>query len=164
MKKWLRRIRGAFLMGLTWGFGWLLIGGLWEGVLNVFSFPQGHVIDMWPQTLAIAGFLSGMAFSAVLGIAARRHKFGELSFRRFTMCGAVGGLLFGAFVLTTGGPVGTLARGLIIGILSLLGAVSGAGTLALARFAERRALLAASADIGELGLTEAEKRELLGGR
>jgi hypothetical protein len=45
-----------------------------------------------------------------------------------------------------------------------LSAASASGTLLLARRAEKRELLAAGADVAEVGLTEGEKRELLGGR
>jgi hypothetical protein len=38
------------------------------------------------------------------------------------------------------------------------------GTLALARRAEQRDLLDASADVAEVGLTEGEAQQLLGGR
>lgn len=45
---WLRRIRGAVGMGLTWAIGW-----------------------------AIAGFVAGGIFSIVLGVAARRRRQGH---------------------------------------------------------------------------------------
>ncbi len=47
--------------------------------------------------------------------------------------------------------------------LTLLGAGSAAGSLALARKADDRELLDAGADVAEVGLTKEEKRELLGG-
>ena len=76
MNKWLRRIRGAVGMGLTWAAGWavagLLIGaasillpGLpWDSFFEVFDAPL--------PALAIPGFFAGVFFSIVLGIAARR--------------------------------------------------------------------------------------------
>ena len=47
-------------------------------------------------------------------------------------------------------------------VLTLLGAGSAAGSLALARRADDRELLDASADVAEIGLTEKETHELLG--
>ncbi len=44
----------------------------------------------------------------------------------------------------------------------LLGAGSAAGSLALARRADDKELLEADAGVADIGLTEAEKRELLG--
>ena len=57
-----------------------------------------------------------------------------------------------------------LFTAVIIGPLSLLSAVSASGSLALARMTEDRALLEASEDVAEVGLTEGEAQELLGGR
>ena len=51
----------------------------------------------------------------------------------------------------------------ISGPMALLSAVSATGSLALARMAEDRELLEASEDVAEVGLTEGEAQELLGG-
>ncbi len=58
MKKWLRRIHGADGMGLTWAAGWALVGVLIELLVD----PNGSLVDMWVQTLAIPGFLGGAVF------------------------------------------------------------------------------------------------------
>jgi hypothetical protein len=52
----------------------------------------------------------------------------------------------------------------MIGSATLLSAVSASGSLALARMAEERELLDASADVAEMGPTGGEPQELLGGR
>ncbi len=175
MKKWLRRIRGAVGMGLTWAAGWALVGVLigitslllpglpWVVFFEIFDAPL--------PALALPGFVGGALFSTVLGIAGRRRRFDELSLPRFGAWGAVGGVLLGLF------PAAMVAVGLasaavdlwlftaiIIGPLALLCAVSATGSLALARMAEDRALLEASEDVAEVGLTEGEAQELLGGR
>ena len=165
MKKWLRRIRGAVGMGLTWAVGWAVVGGgLMEGLVD----PHGKILDMWPQTLAIPGFLGGAVFSMVLGIAAGGRRFDELSLSRFGAWGAVAGLLLGVFAVGTGMASGVLPLWLravvIIGPMTLLSAVSASGSLALARMAERRALRDASADVADVGLTGGEAQERLGGR
>ena len=46
-------------------------------------------------------------------------------------------------------------------VITLLGAGSASGSLALARRADDRELLDAGADFDDIGLTEEEKRELL---
>jgi hypothetical protein len=56
--------------------------------MEAFVDPHGAILDMWPQTLAIVGFVGGVVFSAVLGIAERRRRFGELSIPRFSAWGA----------------------------------------------------------------------------
>ncbi len=49
-----------------------------------------------------------------------------------------------------------------LGIMGLLGAGSAAGSLALARRADDQELLESGEDVADAGLTEREKRELLG--
>lgn len=152
MKQWLRRIRGALGMGLTWAVGWALVGVLigvtskllpglpWDSFFEVFDAPL--------PALAIPGFFGGVLFSTVLGIAGRRRRFDELSLPRFVACGAVAGLLLSlvpAALVTVGlASVGRQGVDLwqitaaISGPLTLLSAVSAAGSLALARIAEKR--------------------------
>jgi hypothetical protein len=175
MKRWLRRIRGAIGMGLNWAAGWALFGVLigvtsillpwlpWELFFEVFDAPL--------PALAIPGFVGGALFSTVLGIAGRRRRFDELSLPRFTAWGAVGGLLLSlvpaamvAVGLASANVDLWLFTAVIGGPLTLLSAGSAAGSLALARMAEKRELLDAGADVAEVGLTEGEPQELLGGR
>jgi hypothetical protein len=154
MKRWLRPIRGAIGMGLTWAVGWGLVGFLFEMILNILPGNDlGHIVDMWPQFLAMNGFLGGVVFSMVLGVAAGRRRFDQLSIRGFGACGALGGLLLGGFATTTGLASGLdplwIRAAMIIGPPTVLSAASAAGSLALARMAERRSVDAA-ADLPEL--------------
>ncbi len=168
MEKWLRRIRGAVAMGLTWAVGWALFGVL-IGVTSILlpGLPWEILFEFLDPLMALAlpGFFGGVVFSTVLGIAGRRRRFDELSLPRFAAWGAVGGMLLGLF------PAAIVAAGLasanvdlwlftavIIGPLALLSAVSASGSLMLARMAEDRELLDASADVPEVGLTEGEAR------
>ncbi len=175
MKRWLRRIRGAVGMGLTWAVGWALFGVL-IGVTSILlpGLPWDlffEVFDAPLMALAIPGFVGGVVFSMVFGIAGRRRRFDELSLPRFAAWGAVGGLLLGlvpaamvAVGLASANVDLWLLTAVIIGPLALLSAVSATGSLALARMAEDRELLEASKDVAEVGLTEGEVQELLGGR
>ncbi len=54
-------------------------------------------------------------------------------------------------------------RAQLSGLLTLLGAGSAAGSLALARRADDRELLEHGADVADIGLTEEETQQLLGG-
>lgn len=137
MRKLLRRIRGAIGMGLTWAIAWGFVGFLME-----FVDPHGRIADIWPALFAIPAFLGGVTFSVVLGIAERRRRFDELSIPRFGAWGAVAGLVVGAlpFVLgsnSSGFPTWQLAL-MIMGPISVLSGVSAAGSLAIARMADRR--------------------------
>ena len=170
MNKWLRRIRGALGMALTWALGGAFIGGVIELIHNVWPNPLGALVDIWPAVLAYPAFFGGLAFSAVLGVAGRRRRFDELSIPRFAAFGAVGGVLVslipGALVglrlVSPEVPVWQIIAALM-GPLTLGGAAAAAGTLALARMSEDRELLDAGEDVADAGLTREEARELLGG-
>ena len=158
MRGWLRRVRGAIGMGLTWAFGWavagLLIGvsslvlpGLpWDALFEVFDAPL--------PALAVPGFFAGVVFSAVLGIAARRRRFSELSLPRFAAWGALGGLLLILFPFALvavglasreGSDIGTgQMLAVITPLFLLLSALSASVTLIIARAAERRGMREAS--------------------
>ena len=165
MTTWLRRVRGAIGMGLTWGVAGALLGMLME-----FVDPHGEIADIWPAVFAYPGFLGGVAFAAVLGIAARHRRFNELSIPRFAAWGALGGLLVSLIpaamvslgLATPAIPVWKITVVLAVP-LTLGTAIAASGSLAVARMAEKRQLLAASEDVAGVELTEDEKRELLGG-
>jgi hypothetical protein len=139
MKKWLKRARGAVGMGLLWAVGGVAIAAVLELLDNVMpaAHPLTRQVDMWPQLLAILGFLAGTLFGVVLGIAGARRRFDQLSLPWLSACGALAGLLLG---LLLGAPA------LVVGLLTAASAFGGAGSLALARMAERRALGAPTAD------------------
>lgn len=161
----MRRIRGAIGMGLTWALGWaisgfllgalsnIIPGALWEVFFGIFDAPL--------LALAIPGFVGGILFSIVLGIAARRRRFEELSLPRFTLLGALGGLLLSlvpaALILTDPeSAAGIWQVTAVLGVpFTLLSAASATGSLLLARKAEGRGSLAAG---------DAESRTLRDGR
>jgi hypothetical protein len=177
MKKWLKRIRGAVGMGLTWAVGWaiagmligvasLLLPGLpWDSFFAVFDAPL--------PALAVPGFFGGALFSVVLGIVGRRRRFDELSLPRFAAWGAVGGLLLSlapaAMVGVGLAHIGRDGLGLwqltavISGPLVLLSAASAAGSLMLARKAEAREFLGAGEGAVEAGLAGGEAPQRLEG-
>ena len=158
MKRWMRRIRGAIGMGLTWAFAWFSAG---MALLLVVGFGAADV--PFPLGFGLLGFLAGVTFSGVLGIVDGRRRFDEMSLPRFAAWGGLGGLLFsGIFVVAAGLEANSF---LLLGsVFGLAGAGCAAGSLALARMAEDQALLETSDDVADVGLSEAEVRELLGGR
>lgn len=159
MKKWWRRIRAAIGMGLTWG-----AAGFGAGLL--LARVPGFYSDL-PFALLFAplGFIAGLLFSGILVVIGGRRGFDRLSIPRFAGLGAVSGLLLsGIFV------VGAALRGeslwgefLLFGpALAVASAACAAGSLALARWAERRELPGPTAGPASAKLTEDEKRQLLG--
>jgi hypothetical protein len=162
MKKWLRRIRGAIGMGLTWALAWFGAGMV---LLLIVGFGAADV--PFPLGFGLLGFLAGVTFSGVLAIVEGRRRFDQMSLPRFAVWGGVGGLLLsGIFVLTVAlaGDT-TLLRNLVVlgPVFAAAGAASAAGSLALARMAEDRELLDSSGDVAGVGLTEGEAWELLRG-
>jgi hypothetical protein len=150
-------------MGLIWAAGWALVGVLigvtskvlpglpfWDAFFDLFDAPL--------PALAIPGFVGGVLFSMVLGIAGRRRRFEELSLPRFAAWGALGGLLLSlvpaALVAVGLASLGRPDLGLwqitaaISAPLILLSAVSASVSLLLARKAESRDLLEAGGDEG----------------
>ena len=94
---WLRRIRGALGMGLTWAAGWAPIGAVLGLALGVSVFAGsamslGAMAGRWAGLFAALGLLGGALFSTVLRIAEGRRRFDELSLPRFAAWGAVGGV------------------------------------------------------------------------
>jgi hypothetical protein len=135
MKKWVRRLRGAIGMGLTWGAAWFGAG------IRLARLP-GLDSDL-PFALLFAplGFVSGIIFSGILVVIERGRRFDRMSLPRFAGWGAVGGLLLsGIFVVAAAlGGKTVWAEVLVLGpVLALAGAVCAAGSLAVARRAERR--------------------------
>jgi hypothetical protein len=175
MEKWLTRARGALGMGLTWAVGWAVFGLLigvssillpflpWERFFEVFDAPL--------PALAVPGFVGGVIFSVVLGIAGRRRRFDELSLPRFAAWGALGGLLLSlvpaAMVAVGLAHLGRPDFGLwsitasISGPLILLSTLSASGSLLLARLAQGRRVGETNADLAELELAQGEAQNLL---
>lgn len=151
MGRWLRRIRGAVGMGLTWAVGWAF-AGLLVGVTSKLLpwVPLDWFFEVFDAPLpafAIPGFVAGVFFSAVLGIAGRSRRFRELSLPRFAAWGVAGGVLLTLF------PFALVAVGLaslnpgaaswpviaaVGGTFVVLSTVSASATLMVARKAERR--------------------------
>lgn len=156
MRKWLRRIRGAIGMGLTWALAWFGAGML----LLLVVGPDAADVP-FPLGFGLLGFLAGVTFSGILGVVEGRRRFDQLSIKRFAAWGGLGGLLFaGIFVPLSGQGADVL---LVLGpVFALAGAGCAAGALALAKGSEDRELLDASADVSEVGLSDDERRELLG--
>lgn len=139
MHYWVRRVRGAIGMGFTWAVAWGVGGGLLARISPVNP-------DL-PFALLFApiGFLSGIAFSGVLVALVNRYGVSRLSLSRFALWGAVSGLLLsGAFVVGATLLHTTVVGGTLLftSALAISSATCAAGSLALARQAEQRALRA----------------------
>jgi predicted Kef-type K+ transport protein len=145
-------------MGLTWGAAWFGAGTLLARVPGFYS-------DL-PFALLFAplGFVCGIIFCGILVAIEGRRRFDRMSLPRFALWGAVGGLLLsGIFVVGAALREESLwGEFLVFGpALTMSSAVCAAGSLALARRAERRELPGPSGNPADAELTEDEKPELL---
>ena len=165
MKSWLRRIRGAIGVGLTWAAGWGLAGGLIWLVRTFSEFGIDVAVFLGAQ-YALIGFLGGVTFSVILRLTARRTRFDQLRIPTFAGWGGLGGLLIGAVYLAQlwtfygGGPDAATLE--FLAITTLFGAGSAGGSLALARLADDGRLLEQGQEASGVGLSDVERRSLLG--
>jgi hypothetical protein len=148
IKKWLRGVRRALLIGLTWAAVWAPIGVL----IGMIVDPDESMDEMWFLVGAYPGFLCGAIFSTLLGFAESRRRFDELSLPQSAVWGAVSGVLVGVLPFALGTPTKEFPLWLlgvaIIGSVTLLSAVSAVGSALIARrMAKKRELGAASADV-----------------
>lgn len=176
MRKWFRRLRGAIGVGVSWGVVWGLAGGVLEAIVGLPPGTDGAGVVLYEfargfMAFAMIGFVGSGVFSVALGLGGRRRSFAEMSLARFGSWGGVAGLMVGLSlyspVLLAPNGRFTLAEALLratlaVGVTTALGAGAAAGSLALARMADDRELLAAGEEVADVGLTQQEARELLG--
>ena len=161
MKTWLKRIRGALMMGVIWAVAWMPIGLL----IGMIIDPDGAMDEPWIAVGTLPGFFAGVCFSVVLGIAARRQRLDEVSVARVARWGMGAGLLLSFLWFLSGdqdgreGPLWVLPV-VIISALTLLTTVSAAGTLMIARKSTRLELTEGSANITAINMAELEIEEL----
>ena len=142
MKNWVRRIRGAIGVGVTWAAAWF-----GAGMLLLFVVGFGAADVPFPLFFGLLGFLAGVTFSGILGVVGRRRRFDQMSLPRFAGWGAFGGLLLAGAVRWAAGPDGEI---LVLGpVFAAAGAISAAGTLALARRAGKQELIDADVEVAE---------------
>jgi hypothetical protein len=158
MRTWLRRIRGAIGMGVTWAAAWAAAGSVPRWVFGVDTDAP------LPLIFGVLGFIAGVIFSGVLALTegGRRRRFDQMSLPRFAGWGAMGGLLLSAVFAKAAsldwGDVLVLAP-----TLAVASAICASGSLAVARRAVRRELPDSREGAAEAELTDHENRPLIGG-
>lgn len=103
MRGFMRRLRGAFGIALTWGVAWAVAGAIVAAIIGWFEPPVDPNIPLLQAELlraatvfGIIGFLNGIAFSIALGLNERRRSFNDLSPSRVVLWGLVGGVSYPA--------------------------------------------------------------------
>ncbi|HEY4129531.1 MAG TPA: hypothetical protein VGM50_02885, partial [Gemmatimonadaceae bacterium] len=133
MQRWLRRIRGAIGIGVTWGVAWSGAGFL----LAVLTHFQADA--PFPLVFGVFGFFAGIVFSALLTMTAGRRTFDQMSLPRFAAWGATGGLLLAA-LFTTAASLSWRDALAVAPTFAIASAICASGSLALARRAMRQTL------------------------
>ena len=137
--KIVRVIRGILGTAAAWGLAWIpLTFATWSiGAALGAQLPSLRFWGVMLVGAAIRGAITGAAFATVVAIAGRRREFGAIRLRHMLLWGGIGGLVgpaisLGVFLLD-GVTIPLVPLGLSLGFSSLLGALSGAGTLYVAR-------------------------------
>lgn len=139
---WLRKLRGALGVGMTWGVGWGLIGGAIGAVLQILG-PGSSIfvspIIGWALGMSAYGLISGFGFSAILSLRDGTKQLRDLSLARVALWGVLGSIsvpaLFGVFGFFD--PTTTVLDVLgAVGVTGALGGTFAAGSVAAARHAE----------------------------
>jgi len=154
MRNWLRRIRGAIGMGITWAAAWFAAGFVPRWVFGINS-------DLpFPLLFAGLGFIAGATFSGLLVLTEGRRRFDQMSLPRFAAWGALGGLLLSALFIRGA----SLGWGEVLAISTTFAvacAACASGSLALARRAVRRELPDIRGDPAAAELIDREQQKLL---
>lgn len=167
MKGWLRRLRGALGMGLTWAVGWAPIGAVLGAALWFVLDPPlalTRVMTINATAFGVLGLVGGTIFATVLRLTAGSRRFEELTLPGFAALGAAGGLVLGGLAVFAGlwGAGSVPPVGIAVAVVAtFLGAGSAAGSLALARRAEDRPFLDGAGDVAG-ALPERTPRSLIG--
>jgi hypothetical protein len=137
----MRRIRGAIGMGLVWAVAWSAVGAMPRWVFGVNADAP------FPLIFGVLGFVTGVAFSGLLALGERRRNFSELSMASFAGWGAVSGIALAAlFARAVSLGLGDLLA--VVPTFAIAGAVSAAGSLAIARRAVQHRLGAGAHAVG----------------
>jgi hypothetical protein len=141
-------------MGIMWAAAWGAAGMVPRWVL-------GFNTDVpFPLVFGVLGFIAGFTFSALVVLAEGRRSFDQVLLPRFAGLGALGGLLLAA-VFAKAASLGWGDVFVIVPTFALAGAVSAAGSLAVARRALWQELPRGRPEAAAAELAEDEKRKLL---
>jgi hypothetical protein len=134
MSGFLRRLRGAIGLSLTWGAVWAALFVtlfLVIAALDPRSIDQGETLSLGAAIGAAYGFVTGVSFSALLLIAERRRTLRDIPLARVALWGAIAAAVM---------PLASLpADNRMIIFMSPISAALAVGMMALARRADRRA-------------------------
>ena len=156
MGKWLRRVRGAIGMGVTWGAAWSVAGFVLAALMRFQADAP------FPIIFGVLGFLAGIMFSVLFALTEGRRQWNQMSLRRFAGWGAAGGIVLSA-VFARAASLGWGDIIMIVPTFAVASALCATGSLALARRALGHDRLHVRGETGDVALTDHEESSLLGG-
>ena len=124
-----KSLKRSALLALSWALAWAPVAVL-VGVTIVD--PDNSMDEMWPAIGAYPGFLCGLLFSILLGVAERPHRVADVSVRRAAVWGALSGVLVSAIPGLVAEPRGLLSVS-IIGSITLMSVLSAVASVLIAR-------------------------------
>jgi hypothetical protein len=130
----IRLVIGGIAAMLLWTVIWLA-----AGAAVAATDPGGRLEALWvgPSIGMQPGAVGGVIFAVIVGLAVQPRRFDALSFRAMVAIGAVVGFVLGALPLainplpTGASPLATALA--VLGSMTLLGALAGAGSSVFAR-------------------------------
>jgi hypothetical protein len=138
----LRKLRGLFGVGVTWGVLWGGIGaviGFALGAVNPGAWIGANPIIEWALGMGAYGLISGIGFGGLLALGEGSRTLRDLSLKRVALWGILGSaavpLFFGALGFFDAGT--TLLD--VLGAIAVTGSLGGTfapGSVAIARRAE----------------------------
>jgi hypothetical protein len=140
MERFLKRIRGIIGTGVTWALAWVGLGAV---VGALVGYPVSFLFRI-ALSNSVSGFLAGAAFAGILSVAERKRTLESLSLKRVALWGAIGGGLLSFIPMAYGVPLAYLLGPLVIN--AGIGAGMAAGSVAMARRAEDRRIVAGPND------------------
>jgi hypothetical protein len=139
--QWFKRIGRAVAIGVAWAVVWAPIAVV---IGTTIIDPDNSMDEMWPAIGAYPGFLCGVIFVALVGIAERGRKLDQLSLARAAGWAGLAGVVVGVFPFTVGTPTSSvpfwqLALS-VIGSFGVMSALSAIGSVLIARIGKKRQL------------------------
>ena len=138
----LRKLRGIVGTGISWAFGWSIVGTTihWSlGLLGLVGSPDMMVA---PYMYGLLGFYGGSVFGGVLALTEYKRLLAELHLGRVAVWGALAGLFVPVVYHLLGSGAGlswfsyfwtSPEAWISLAIITPLGAGSAAGMTAIAR-------------------------------
>jgi len=138
----LRKLRGIVGTGISWAFGWSIVGTALHLSLALLGLVGRPDMMVEPFMYGLLGFYGGSAFGGVLALTEHKRSLSELRLGRVAVWGVLAGIFVPVIYHLLGGGAGlswfshlwtSSDLWISLAIIAPLGAGSAAGMTAIAR-------------------------------